>query len=122
VAELLKDWQARVEEWVTNKLLPIAPQEFLSHVFCRKCQEELQEVILANEDGNLGEEIADTIITLLALAVVSDIDVDAELAKKLPILESGDWYYNTELGVFKRRKKKDDPVTKRSYPYGASDG
>lgn len=118
----ISDWQNRIDRWVRCKLLPARPDSMVSlpgrltETFIQKMYEELDEYTDAIRSGNPGQirlEWADLFVTTVAAVHVHNNQAQYPrdyvwlydgLSQKLPVLESGDWYYNAELRVFKRRK------------------
>ena len=108
----IAQWHARISKWVVKSLLPVAPQDQkVSDIFLRKADEELAEFKAEMHRNVLNpnavaEEAIDVCNTILAAAgsVVTSDELALAAEKKMQVLEAGDWYYNTELKVFKRRK------------------
>lgn len=108
----VSQWHKRVAQWVVRSLLPVAPPgQRVVDIFLRKADEELAEFKAELQREQLdadavAEEAVDVCNTILAAAGAVIVGEHLELAieKKMRVLEAGDWYYNADLRVFKRRK------------------
>jgi hypothetical protein len=114
----IAQFHTRVSRWIIKSLLPIAPEgQRVVDIFLRKADEELAEFKaemvgtrsvlrpIFNKSA-IAEEAIDVCVTVLAAAgaVVTGDELTMAAERKMAVLEAGDWYYNAELGVFKRRK------------------